>query len=69
MNIFKYIVREWIELVGIGVLVIYIWQGLEMIFLREIRPDIVDTIISIPIILLSHYKYKKYIRNYDINSN
>ncbi len=69
MNIFKYIVREWIELVGIGVLVIYIWQGLEMIFLREIRPDIVDTIISIPIILLLHYKYKKYIRNYDINSN
>ena len=69
MNIFKYIAREWTELVGIGVLVIYIWQVLEMIFLREIRPDIVDTIISIPIILLLHYEYKKYIRNYDINSN
>ena len=43
--------------------------GIRINFLREIRPDIVDTIISIPIILLLHYEYKKYIRNYDINSN
>ena len=69
MNFFKYITREWIELVGIGILVLYIWQGLEMIFLREIRPNIVDTIISIPITLLLHYEYKKHIRNYDIDSN
>ncbi len=69
MNIFKYLIREWIELVGIGVLIVCIWQGLELIFLREIKPNIVDSIISIPIILLLHYEYKKYIRNYDNNSN
>ena len=69
MSLLKYIIREWVELVGIATLLTLIWQGLELIFLREIRPDIVDTIISIPIILLLHYEYKKYIRNHDINSN
>jgi hypothetical protein len=69
MSLLKYIIREWVELVGIATLLTLIWQGLELIFLRKIRPDIVDTIISIPIILLLHYEYKKYIRNYDINSN
>ena len=47
MSLLKYIIREWVELVGIATLLTLIWQGLELIFLREIRPDIVDTIITL----------------------
>lgn len=69
MNICKYIIREWVELVGIATLLTLIWQGLELIFIGEVKPDTVDTIIAIPIILLLHYEYKKYIRNYNNKSN
>lgn len=37
MSLLKYIIREWVELVGIATLLTLIWQGLELIFLREIR--------------------------------
>ena len=69
MNLLKCIIREWVELVGIATLLTLIWQGLELIFIGEVKPNMVDTIIAIPIILLLHYEYKKYIRNYDNNSN
>ena len=69
MDLLKYVIREWIELVGIATLVTLIWQGLELIFIGEVKPDTVDTIIAIPIILLLHYEYKKYIRNYNNKSN
>ena len=69
MSLLKCIIREWVELVGIATLLTLIWQGLELIFIEEVKPNMVDTIIAIPIILLLHYEYKKYIRNYDNNSN
>lgn len=69
MSLLKCIIREWVELVGIATLLTLIWQGLELNFIGEVKPNMVDTIIAIPIILLLHYEYKKYIRNYDNNSN
>ena len=65
MSLLKYIIREWVELVGIATLLTLIWQGLELIFIGEVKPNMVDTIIAIPIILLLHYEYKKYIRNHN----
>lgn len=66
MHICKYIIREWIELAGISILITLIWEGLELFFVGEIKTSIIDTIITTLITLLLHYKYKKYIRNYDI---
>ena len=63
MSLLKYVIREWIELVGIATLITLIWQGLELFFAREVDPNIVDTIIAIPMIMLLHYEYKKHIRN------
>lgn len=65
MHICKYIIREWIELVGIAILITLIWQGLELFFIREVKPSVIDSIIAIPMTLLLHSKYKKHIRNYD----
>ena len=62
MSLLKYIIREWVELVGIATLLTLIWQGLELFFIGEVKPNMVDTIIAIPIILLLHYEYKKYIK-------
>ena len=69
MSLLKYIIREWVELVGIATLLTLIWQGLELIFIEEVKPNMVDTIIAIPIILLLHYEYKKCIRNHNNKYN
>lgn len=62
MSFFKYVIREWIELIGIATLVTFIWQSLELLFIKIINPNIVDTIVAIPIVMLLHYEYKKHIR-------
>ena len=36
MSLLKYVIREWIELVGIATLITLIWQGLELFFIIEL---------------------------------
>ena len=59
----KKIIKEWVEIVGIATIVTFIWQSVELIITNEINPNIIDTIISLPIILLLHFEYKKNIGN------
>lgn len=59
----KKIIKEWVEIVGIATIVIFIWQSVELIITNEINPNMVDTIISLPIVLLLHFEYKKNIGN------
>ena len=59
----KKIIKEWVEIVGIAAIVTFIWQSVELIITNEISPNIIDTIISLPIILLLHFEYKKNIGN------
>ena len=58
----KYI-ENVIELLGIAYLVTGVWQGIEIILIGEIKPNIIDTIIAIPIVFLLHIGYKKYIKH------
>ena len=59
----KKIIKEWVEIVGIAAIVTFIWQSVELIITNEINPNMVDTIISLPIVLLLHFEYKKNIGN------
>ena len=59
----KKIIKEWVEIVGIATIVTFIWQSVELIITNEINPNMVDTIISLPIVLLLHFEYKKNIGN------
>ena len=59
----KKIIKEWVEIVGITAIVTFIWQSVELIITNEINSNIIDTIISLPIILLLHFEYKKNIGN------
>lgn len=59
----KKFIQNYVEVIGISTIVIKIWQGLEILFFKEIKPDIVDTIIAIPIVLILFLEYKKYISN------
>lgn len=59
----KKLIRDWVELLGIATIIVLAWQGLELLFFKEIRPNIVDTIISFLILFLLHYEYKKHIRD------
>lgn len=59
----KKIIKEWVEIVGIATIVTFIWQSVELIITNEINPNMVDTIISFPIVLLLHFEYKKNIGN------
>ena len=59
----KKIIKEWVEIVGIAAIVTFIWQSVELIITNEINSNIIDTIISLPIILLLHFEYKKNIGN------
>ena len=58
----KKVIREWVELAGISALIVFVWQTIELIFIKKINPNIVDTIIAIPIVLLLHFEYRKNIR-------
>ena len=59
----KKIIKEWVEIVGIATIVTFIWQSVELIITNKINPNMVDTIISLPIVLLLHFEYKKNIGN------
>lgn len=59
----KKIIKEWVEIVGIATIVTFIWRSVELIITNEINPNMVDTIISLPIVLLLHFEYKKNIGN------
>ena len=59
----KKIIKEWVEIVGIAAIVTFIWQSVELIITNEINSNIIDTIISLPIVLLLHFEYKKNIGN------
>ena len=59
----KKIIKEWVEIVGIATIVTFIWQSVELIITNEINSNIIDTIISLPIVLLLHFEYKKNIGN------
>lgn len=58
----KRYIEDIVELLGIAYLVTGIWQGIEMLFIGKINPNVVDTIIAIPIVILLHLGYKKYIK-------
>lgn len=59
----KKLIREWVEIVGIATLITIGWQGIELIFTKNINSNIVDTIVAIPMVLLLHFEYKRTIRN------
>lgn len=59
----KKVIREWVELAGISALIVFVWQTIELIFIKKINPNIVDTIVAIPMVLLLHSEYKRTIRN------
>lgn len=59
---FKDYIEIMVEMSGISALVTSIWQGIELCFFREIRPNMIDTIIAIPIILILYFCYIKYIK-------
>lgn len=65
----KNFIKKWVELIGIASIVIYTWQGLELMFLGEIRPRAIDTIIAIPIIIALYILYNKYILEDECNKN
>lgn len=50
-----------VEILGIAMLVTFIWQGLELLIIKRINPNMLDTIIAIPITIILHLLYKKYI--------
>lgn len=58
----KKIIREWVELVGIATLVTLTWQFIELLFIKKTNSNMVDTIVAIPLVLLLHLEYKRYIR-------
>ena len=62
-KIIKELIKEWVEIVGIATIVTFIWQSVELIITNEINTNMVDTIISLPIVLLLHFEYKKNIGN------
>lgn len=59
----KKLIKDWVELIGLATILVLVWQGLELLFFKEIRPSRTDTIIAIPMVFLLHWKYKKYIRD------
>ena len=59
----KKVIREWVELAGISALIVFVWQTIELIFIKKINFNIVDTIVAIPMVLLLHSEYKRTIRN------
>lgn len=42
----KYLFKTWLYLIIIGAIVIYGWQGLELLIIGKINPNKVDTIIA-----------------------
>lgn len=62
MKWIKWYIRNVVELLGIATIIILIWQGVELLIYKEIRPNHIDTIIALVMVFVIHDMYVKYIR-------
>lgn len=50
----KKLIKEYIKAIGIGLIITYGWQGLELLMIGKTNPNMVDSIIGL-ILTLSLY--------------
>lgn len=60
---------EMIEIWIIAIIILAVWQGIELLLYNEIRPNMFHTLIAIAIVNYLHFLYKKYIKSIFINKN
>lgn len=56
-------ISDWIYLIGLGMLVIFGWQLLEIVMIGKINPNRVDTVVGLVLTLSLYGNLKKWNKN------